>query len=591
MKIKEDINGPFLPATKIKVVSAYSIIIDMLLQGGQLPFTLKPSPWDRVLYADLDEASQQQVDSAIDDQKALILQQFQDCFLDRQFMMGMMSGAMYGEAYFDRYVHKVNRPTWEQVSFAPQGLPDNGQYTRYQKIVRSNMAPAVEYFSVWDSFRDMSTNDIQNSVGFIRRQFTSAYKLRQKTKSPYFLKNKILRVIEEASNKQNDSADTSSLAPNLRNLQHRPDTIEMLQFQGRVPIKYVQEFTKDGDNKINQFSGLDYDNDGREIEMMVTMANDEVIRIAQMEPGERTIYRVPWEEKLDHAEGIGVADNVETMQTRVNGMWRAYEKNMNLSANVLLAVKEWKIEWDKILTEGGVIQMEHDLADIREAIQQVVIQNVGDPIINGLRLAERFLDEASMLPKIMQGETAEKKAPDTAYEMNQLLQNAGKYIGQVIKNWDERFIEPVAMDFLEYNMADPAQEKGKGNFIVEALGFTSFQDKVVRLQKLMQFINLAMTSDEMKAEIKFNEVNKEIAKGLDLDPDQIIKTQEEQQKDAEAEAHAQEQAKAEAEEMMVSQAQVEETIKENDFTREMQMEEFKQQGELELQELKALGAA
>jgi hypothetical protein len=566
--------------TKVKVISAFALVIDMLLQGGQLPFGLKQSPWGRVMLDEMDDESRQAVEKAIGDQKALILQQLKDCFLDRQLAKGVMSGAMYGECYFDQYVHDVKRAFYQEQQM--------GGEVRYGQVSETHSAPAVEYVSVWDIFRDLSTDDLQEGIGLIRRRHTCAYDLRKKMDAPFFIKANIEKVIREAKGKDIPE-DTNTLTPRLRTLKSQRNNIEELQFQGRVPVRFVEDFLSDSNNSVNGFTDLK--SDGREVEILATMANDEIIRLVQRPPGQRTTYRVVWEDKLDYSEGTGVADNCADLHETIVEMWASYKKNMKLSSNVLLAAKDELLskDWKKVLEEGGILETELDVDDINQVLKQFIIQNVGESIINGLRLSERYLDEASMLPKLLQGETAEKKAPDTAYEMNQLLQNAGKYLGQVIKNYDEGFIEPVITAFLDYNMSDPYQQKGKGNFIAEALGFTSFQDKVVRLQKIMQFLNLSLSNDALMAETKLRPIVEEIAKAHDQDPEQVLKTPDEKAQDQQNQMEMREMAKREAMQQMMAQAQIEETQKDNEYNRRVGEAEIKHEDEMELQAAKMQG--
>ena len=119
------------------------------------------------------------------------------------------------------------------------------------------------------------------------------------------------------------------------------------------------------------------------------------------------------------------------------------------------------------------------------------------------------------------------------------LEQAGKYIGSVVRNIDTGLIEPLVEAFYDFNMNDPNVLLGKGSYVVKALGFTSFQDRVERITKLQQNLQLILSDPDLKAQSKLRWYLEEIAKALDLDPDQALKSpaetaQEQQQEQQQA---------------------------------------------------------
>jgi hypothetical protein len=142
------------------------------------------------------------------------------------------------------------------------------------------------------------------------------------------------------------------------------------------------------------------------------------------------------------------------------------------------------------------------------------------------------------MPKIMQGATLDKRKPDTFSELNMLMQNAGKYIGGVIKNFDEGTLEPVCQDFYDYNMQDPDVKAGKGNFIAKATGFSSYQDRVIRLNKIMQALNIALSHEGMAQEVKLGEILKVVYESLDVDAMKVLKSEKDKLEEMDAAANS-----------------------------------------------------
>lgn len=581
----------FIKLTKQKIVTAYSMIVDIILQGGKIPFSLIPSPWDAVVFKDLPDEQKKKLEDDIDEMEELINQQFQDCNADREFMKNIMSGAIYGETIGKRYIHEVTRTGYNKVSLAPEGLEDpNGQYDRFVGFKKTKDAPAYRYVTNWNFFRDLEADDLQKGIGTVERELTSPFELRKKKGQPFWLDEAIERAIKNAKKPGESSStnDTSSLPPKLRDLSHIHNTMENLEFWCRVPTEIVEQFEADL-KKGEQFSVNDanYEYDGYETEIMAVLSDNEVTRYARAEEDKRPYYRVEWESKLDHADAIGVADNIDDVQGVLNGMVRAFEDNKKLSANVMGVGKGGAFpDWDKSFKPGQFIEVADEVDDVRAGWQQIIVQDVGSTLLEGIGLFERYGDESSMLPKLLAGSVLEKQKPDTLGELNMLQQNSGKYLGAVIKNYDEGLIEPLVTDHYNFIMSDPEVEKGKGNFLAKALGFTSFQDRIVRVQKIMQAINLALSDERLAQEVKFRDLLEEIYKVLDLEPSQILKTPEEKQVEAEQQSNFIASQEEKARQMRDEGVAIEEEQKDAELERDIEKEDAKHENTVELEDEK-----
>ncbi len=534
-------SSTFVNVTKQKVIAAYAMVIDLLLQGGStMPFTLAPSPWDTLQSADLPNDIQASLHKSIDDMMLVINQQLLDCNADRELMKCVMSMAIYGETFWRTFIHTVDRAGFKAVDTAGFNDPKYGGQ-RFEFFRNKTNAPAWRYVSVWNFFRDIETEDMQKNVGCIERQPTSAFNVRQMVGKPYFLTENIKKAILSISGKKGcdaSSSSTMSLPPSLRDIESRHAGGEQLEFWGRVPRKILEEFIDDSP-KNNAFFG-EIEDDGDEVEITAILIEDEIVKLATVERESRPYGRAIWELKLDHIEATGVADNIRNEQKVLNDFVRAFEDNKKLSANVILATKRQYISplSQAVLDNDGItpgleIELDDTCDDARKAIQSVIIPDQGSTLLDGIALFERYADESAMLPKILQGEVQAKKKPDTAFELNMMANNAGRYIsGCAIKNIDEGIIEPVISYFYKYNMLDPDLGKGKGNFLVKPIGFNTYQNKVVRVGAIQSILNLVLSNEELLKESKIRGLLEELVKSLDIDIAQVLKSEDEKQQEA-----------------------------------------------------------
>ncbi|MCK9357783.1 MAG: hypothetical protein M0R22_11675, partial [Dehalococcoidia bacterium] len=249
-----------------------------------------------------------------------------------------------------------------------------------------------------------------------------------------------------------------------------------------------------------------------------------------------------------------------------------------LAGDVLLAFKERFFEANPEIKPGGTMKVAEECDDARKAVQQIIIQDVGAGYVDVIRIFERMADVVSMIPQISQGVRPEKSA-DTAYELSQLLENAGKYLGSVIRNYDQGLVEPIGSDFLRYNMLDP-EAPGKGDFVLKALGFSSFQARIVRTQKLLQMLGLVMQYPELLAEAKPRPMLDEIFKSVDLDPGVLLKSEQDKEVEAKEKQEALAQQLAMQQQAQSEALAMAEGAKDAEHGRRMELEGAKAAGSL-----------
>jgi hypothetical protein len=519
----------FVGVTRQKVVAAVSLVLDMILQGGQIPFMLKPSATFAQVLAELPEEVQEEARENIEHMEALIRDQFRQCHADRQMIKIVLSIAIYGEAYAKRFVFARTKRRFVQEEQAVWG----------EDISHQNQ-PAIEYVPVLDIYRDLETDDLEKSAGIIQRQLVSPYELRQKIGIPYWREAMIENVLKDAKSRRLDSGtderDTSSLPVGQRGLDHRQKTIRLLEFWGRVPTRVIEDFEARGEDldaaAILSSADDDQETDGNEVYIMAVVADQRVVRYVRTDPDEMPYYRTEWEVNLDDIGGSGVADSLEWVQKIMNGAMRSFEDNKKLTSNLITAVKREYLLNDEGLGKlkpGMQLDVSPECDDARKAVMPIVLPDVGEGLLSLLELARVMADEESSIPRAEQGQQSGNQ--QTAYELQQRLSKSGKYLGQVIRLQDDNLIEPVVEDFYRYNMLDPDVQQGKGDYAVAALGFTSFENRVLRLQKIQQLLGLVLADGELRGWAQMRWLLNEIAKGLDMDPDEVWKSEKEKGKE------------------------------------------------------------
>jgi hypothetical protein len=572
-------SNTFLGITKVKIMTFYAIILDVVLQGGQIPFDLKPSPYTEGEFNPQQDAD---IEKRIEGMKDKIREQLKDRKADREYMKLFLSLAYYGMGFKKYNVVDVKRQGFRPVAIGGEHFEGMPEFTEYKYFETIKKVPGHEYRSVWNIIWDMEEDNLQEGGGVFEKTALSLYDLNQRKGKPYYLDKEIKLAMSEHKEAK---VDTSDATPGLRAVAKLIRNIEAYEFWGLAPTRLVEnferEYLKKKSKTIDMSTGdiIDAEESGEMTEIMVEMVGKRIIRFKRNKEGKRPYLKGVMEEELDETTGTGIADNMEDIQFLLNGLIRAFEDNKKLSANVITALKKRYFANPAQAEEikpGMQIDITDDCPDVRQAILPIVIPDVGETLITAIGLAERWGDSVSQIPNILQGFVLPKHKPDTAYELSQLMENAGKYIGQVIRHVDESFIEPEIWDLYKYNMQDPDVDPAiKGNFTVHAEGFTSFQNKVVRTQKMKELLALVASSDIFLAEVKIRKHLEEIYKSMDVDPDVFLKTEEEKQAEMEARLEMEERAHLAAQEAMAAekQAEIEGKIAEEEVKSELRKNE------------------
>ena len=548
---------------KVKVFSAFSVLCDVLFQGGQIPFNLIDSPFNK---QELDEQGQERSEESRDQMRDKIQEQNADRKADREYMRKIMALAIYGLSWSKYDVIEVERQFYQPTDYGPEGY----QEQRFEPGSSAEKVPGWSYRSPLCIVWDMDNEDIQKGGGVIEIDALSAYDLRQKKGGFGYIDDNIDHILVEHEKDTKLSEDDSALKPGKRLLTKHRANIRLLECWVLAPRALVETFEKDLENKVSpdDFTiELENEDQGDDVEIMVQIAKssskEEIVKFSRVEPEMRPYQLGVWEQQIDETTGHGIPESMKDLSTTYNGLIRAFEDNTKTAGNVERAVIKDYVAPGQLSTPhkpGKQYDIDPSIGDVRKAIMPVVTPDVTGGIVQGLNIVQELIDIIPQIPSILHAGT-EKQGKKTAFETSQLIEMAGKYLGSVIRNIDEQFIEPETTWNYRYNMADPDYKGEKGNWVVHPNGFSSFQNKVVRLQKLKEILGMIVQNELLGAETKLRPHLEEIYKGSDLDPDVFLKSEEEKQKEMEQRAMAEEKARRELQAAEEAKLQMEADLK------------------------------
>jgi hypothetical protein len=157
-----------------------------------------------------------------------------------------------------------------------------------------------------------------------------------------------------------------------------------------------------------------------------------------------------------------------------------------------------------------------------QAIHGVKFPNTAHENLMMFDKFRQLADESTGIPSYSHGATGVQTTTRTAAGMSMLMGAAALSIKTVIKNIDDYLIKPLGESLFHWNMQfnDEAPQI-KGDLEIKAQGTSSLMQKEVRSQRLMTFMQTA-SNPSLAPFVRWHTCLKEIAKSLDIDPDQLI---------------------------------------------------------------------
>ena len=213
-------------------------------------------------------------------------------------------------------------------------------------------------------------------------------------------------------------------------------------------------------------------------------------------------------------------------QSTMNAAVRIWLDNLALSSGPMMEVNTDLLAagedptdihpWRVFLREGG----DGSMPAVRW-YQPVANANGLNQIVE---LFRRFADETTSLPSYTHGQQT-ASLNKTATGISMLMGAANVALKSTIKNIDDFLLEPMIEGLFHWNMEYNPRQDIKGDLRIVARGSTALVQKEVQSQRLLQFLSLVSNPMD-SALIDRNKLLRDIAQTLDIDPDDVIKSEE-----------------------------------------------------------------
>jgi len=307
----------------------------------------------------------------------------------------------------------------------------------------------------------------------------------------------------------------------------KEDSYEMWTYHGEIePEEMEMLSTRTGDPLTDVSFGV------------LVIVNDKVIGAMESWVPDQTLPVDVWcWRKSDSSPyGYGLPDELESQQRVVNSAWRQVMDNGRTSLGGQIVMKKGMVipqnnSWE--ITPNKIWLAKDDMADVRQAFSVFEFNSHLQELLAIAQAAMQFADVESSMPQIMGGEQG--SAPETVGGMVMLYNNANAVLRQRVKLYDDAITRPHIGRYYDWKMCNESDPAIKGDFEIDARGSTALIERDIQNQALLNLANITNNARYIP-HLKEREELKAILKAFKVNPDEIMKPEDQVAQEQQAQA-------------------------------------------------------
>lgn len=315
------------------------------------------------------------------------------------------------------------------------------------------------------------------------------------------------------------------------------ETYDALEFWGKVSGKMLVEWGLDEEDVPDQ---------AREYDANVWIVGDFAIKaVLNYDPlGQKPYAKTSFIKTPGSFWGRGIPETIEDVQNICNAAARALINNMGIASGPQVEVNLERIPPNEDITQiypWKIWQVTNDpLGSGQPAVRFAQPDDNAQTLMGVFDRFNRMADDHSGIPSYIYGDLDVQGAGRTSSGLSMLMGAAGKGIRQVVGHIDNDIIKPIVQRQFVYNMRYDEDESIKGDVEVMARGATNLAVKETVNVRRIEFLNA--TANPIDMEIIGLEgrasILREIAKGLQMPVEDVIPSMEKSNFRANAKAKA-----------------------------------------------------
>lgn len=547
----------FMMLTETKCRGAESWLRDIMLDTGEVPFDIQPTPIpdlnpeldqkihetlakkvidsitqlgqapDALTMQALKEASEQDVKAAIleeadrmaDNMKAKICDQFAEGGMPEAFNDFISDLSTYPNAWIKGpVVRRLRTLKWVK---GPEG---------YSPDVQENLAPVYKRCDPFRIYPEPGISKLNEGYLFEHHKLTRS-ELSELIGVPGYDDAAIRSILDElpSGGLQNwlwsAEMTKAELEQKYNIWMRRTEMVDALEFWGKVSGKKLVEWgmTKD-----------EIPDEAKEYDVNAWLVGRWVIKATlNYDPLGNKPYRTTSFVKRPGALwGTGIPELIEDIQQMCNSAARALNNNMGLASGPQVEVNIERLPADEEVTAvypWKIWQTLNDpLGSGQPAIRFTQPDDRSSQLMTVYSHFSKLADDQSGIPAYVYGDMDVGGAGRTASGLSMLMGSAGKGIRQVVMHIDTDVIEPNVTSQYNWNMKYLDDDSIKGDVLIRARGAVNLANKEQLNVRRTEFLQATANPGDMEIIGKEGRaaIIREVAKGLSMPVDNIVPTAE-----------------------------------------------------------------
>jgi hypothetical protein len=542
----------YMMLTEIKCRAAESWLRDILMDQGQPPWDMQPTPLPELApthQAELEEAFGQSVVEQLQQAgRAPTMQEMQELreVVAQDYRFKLLQAA---QNRADQMKDKINdqfaQGGWSEafndflsdlVTFPAAFL--KGPIVRRQRVLEyttdesgatvvsagERLAPEYERVDPFNIYPEPGVARLSDGYLFEHHPLTRT-QLADLIGVPGYDDDAIRKVLTMGNGQSWISEDVELQKEELERKYYAyntpTDTFDALEFWGKVSGAMLREWGLEEDEVPDE---------AKEYDANVWVVGNYVIKaVLNYDPlGEKPYAKSSFIKRPGALWGSGIPEIIEDLQNICNAAARALVNNMGLASGPQVEVNIDRLPPNEDLTNmhpWKIWQVQQDPAgSSAPAVRFAQPDSRAGELMAVYDRFSRLADDHSGIPSYVYGDLDVQGAGRTASGLSMLMGSAGKGIRQVVMHIDADIIYPIVHRQFVYNMRYDEDESIKGDVDIVPRGAVNLAVKETTNVRRVEFLNA--TANPVDMEIIGVEgraaILREIAKGLQMPADQLV---------------------------------------------------------------------
>ena len=542
----------YMMLTEIKCRAAESWLRDILMDQGQPPWDMQPTPLPELApthQAELEEAFGQSVVEQLQQAgRAPTMQEMQELreVVAQDYRFKLLQAA---QNRADQMKDKINdqfaQGGWSEafndflsdlVTFPAAFL--KGPIVRRQRVLEyttdesgatvvsagERLAPEYERVDPFNVYPEPGVARLSDGYLFEHHPLTRT-QLADLIGVPGYDDDAIRKVLTMGNGQSWISEDVELQKEELERKYYAyntpTDTFDALEFWGKVSGAMLREWGLEEDEVPDE---------AKEYDANVWVVGNYVIKaVLNYDPlGEKPYAKSSFIKRPGALWGSGIPEIIEDLQNICNAAARALVNNMGLASGPQVEVNIDRLPPNEDLTNmhpWKIWQVQQDPAgSSAPAVRFAQPDSRAGELMAVYDRFSRLADDHSGIPSYVYGDLDVQGAGRTASGLSMLMGSAGKGIRQVVMHIDADIIYPIVHRQFVYNMRYDEDESIKGDVDIVPRGAVNLAVKETTNVRRVEFLNA--TANPVDMEIIGVEgraaILREIAKGLQMPADQLV---------------------------------------------------------------------